>query len=267
MSLLYGKSANAMSHKTDLARMGDLTAKLAATAAERDMAFALRHEIFCEQASARPNKSRRDMDLFDADCDHLLLFAPGQKIIGTCRLLRQAVAQKSHGFYSAGEFDLGPMIARHPEHEFLEIGRTCIRQSHRSTLAASLMWQAIWNYVRLHKITAMMGCGSLEGPDPAQHETALGFLATHCLPPPEWTVLGAKGRGIPIPPKQVSPREALRVLPPLLKAYMRIGAWVGPEAVIDADFGTTDVFVTLPISRISPRYFGHFGEPDQLLMS
>ena len=55
MSLLYGRSANAMSHKTDLARMGDLTAKLAATAAERDMAFALRHEIFCEQASARPN--------------------------------------------------------------------------------------------------------------------------------------------------------------------------------------------------------------------
>jgi putative hemolysin len=256
-----------MSQETPLARMGDLTAKLAATAAERDAAFALRHEIFCEQASARPNLSRRDMDLFDADCDHLLLLSPDEEIIGTCRLLRQAVAQKAHGFYSAGEFDLAPLLARHPQLQFLEIGRTCIGQSHRATMAASLMWQAIWNYVRLHKLTAMMGCASLEGPDPAQHETALGFLATHCLPPPEWTVMGALGRGIPIQPKAVCPRQALRLLPPLLKAYMRIGAWVGPEAVIDADFGTTDVFVTLPISRINPRYFGHFGPPDQLLIS
>lgn len=256
-----------MSHDPVLARLGDLTAKLAATAAERDAAFALRHEIFCEQASARPHKSRRDMDKFDAHCDHLLLLAPGGEIIGTCRLLRQAVAQKAHGFYSAGEFDVGPLLARHPQHDFLEIGRTCIRESHRATLAASLMWQAIWNYVRFHKLTAMIGCASLEGPDPCQHETALGFLATHCLPPAEWMVLGVQGRGIPITPKQVPPREALRLLPPLLKAYMRIGAWVGPEAVIDADFGTTDVFVTLPISRIDPRYFAHFGAPDQLLMS
>ena len=256
-----------MSHDTPLARMGDLTAKLAETAAERDAAFALRHEIFCEQAGARPNSARRDMDIFDMDCDHLLIIAPGKQIIGTCRLLRQTVAQKAHGFYSAGEFDVAPLLARHPQHDFLEIGRTCIRQSHRTSMAASLMWQAIWNYVRLHRLTAMMGCASLEGSDPGKHETALGFLATHCLPPPDWTVLGVNGRGIPIRQKAVSPREALRALPPLLKAYMRIGAWVGPEAVIDGDFGTTDVFVTLPVSRIDKRYFSYFGEPDQLLMS
>jgi L-ornithine Nalpha-acyltransferase len=250
-----------------LARTADLTARLARTAQERDAAFALRHAVFCEQAQARPNPTGREVDRFDDDCDHLLLIASDETVIGTCRLLRQSVALKAQGFYSAGEFDLAPLLARHPQHEFLEIGRTCIRESHRATLAASLMWQAIWNYVRLHNLTAMMGCASLEGPDPAQHEFALGFLANHCLPPPEWKVLGVKGRGISIAPKQVSSREALRLLPPLLKAYMRIGAWVGPEAVIDADFGTTDVFVTLPISRINPRYFGHFGKPDQLLMS
>lgn len=256
-----------MSHNIAFAQIGNLTAKLAATTAERDAAFALRHEIFCEESGARPNKTGRDTDIFDADCDHLLLLTPGEELIGTCRLLRQSIAQNSHGFYSAGEFDVDTLLARHPQHEFLEIGRTCIRESHRSTQAASLMWQAIWNYVRLHKLTAMMGCASLEGTNPAQHEAALGFLATYCLSPPEWTVLGAHGRGIPILPKQVPPRDALRALPPLLKAYMRIGAWVGPEAVIDADFGTTDVFVTLPVSRIDKRYFSYFGEPDQPLIS
>ncbi|MDP4823813.1 MAG: GNAT family N-acetyltransferase [Aestuariivirgaceae bacterium] len=246
----------------NLASKSGLNARLAQTASEREQAFALRHEIF-----APPGKAGRDEDIFDAACDHLLLIAPHEGPIGTCRLLRQCVAQKAHGFYSATEFDVAPLLARHPGHEFLEIGRTCIRESHRTGPAAALMWQAIWNYVRIHKLTVMMGCASLEGTNPQAHETALGFLAAHCPPPLEWQVRGISGRGIPITPKAVSSREALRALPPLLKAYLRIGAWVGPEAVIDADFGTTDVFVTLPVSRIDPRYFGHFGEPGQLLIS
>lgn len=246
----------------NLASKSGLNARLAQTASEREQAFALRHDIFAPQG-----KPGRDEDVFDASCDHLLLISAHEGLIGTCRLLRQSVAQKAQGFYSATEFDVAPLLARHPEHEFLEIGRTCIRESHRTGAAAGRMWQAIWTYVRIHKLTAMMGCASFEGTDPRAHEVALGFLATHCLPPPDWQVRAVAGRGIPIRAQNPSARDALRALPPLLKAYLRIGAWIGPEAVIDADFGTTDVFVTLPISRIDPRYFAHFGAPDQLLMS
>jgi putative hemolysin len=52
---------------------------------------------------------------------------------------------------------------------------------------------------------------------------------------------------------------ALRALPPLVKGYLRLGAYVGDGAVIDHQFGTTDVLIVLPVSAINPRYIDHFG--------
>ena len=51
----------------------------------------------------------------------------------------------------------------------------------------------------------------------------------------------------------------MRELPPLIKGYLRVGAFVGDGAVIDHQFGTTDVLIVMPVSAISARYIGHFG--------
>jgi putative hemolysin len=47
-------------------------------------------------------------------------------------------------------------------------------------------------------------------------------------------------------------------LPPLVKGYLRVGAYFGDGAVIDRQFGTTDVLVIVPMDRIDPRYVDHF---------
>jgi putative hemolysin len=54
-------------------------------------------------------------------------------------------------------------------------------------------------------------------------------------------------------------KAALRALPPLIKGYLRLGACIGDGAVVDRQFGTTDVFIVLPVSAISARYIEHFG--------
>jgi putative hemolysin len=56
----------------------------------------------------------------------------------------------------------------------------------------------------------------------------------------------------------IDPKAALRALPPLLKGYLRLGAYVGEGAVVDREFGTTDVLIVLPLSVIQKRYFEHF---------
>jgi putative hemolysin len=56
----------------------------------------------------------------------------------------------------------------------------------------------------------------------------------------------------------IDPKEALRVLPPLIKGYLRIGAYIGDGAVVDHEFGTTDVLIVLPMSAIKNRYVEHF---------
>jgi hypothetical protein len=54
-------------------------------------------------------------------------------------------------------------------------------------------------------------------------------------------------------------RAALAELPPLVKGYLRCGATFGDGAVIDRQFGVTDVFVVMPVADIDPRVFGRFG--------
>ena len=52
-----------------------------------------------------------------------------------------------------------------------------------------------------------------------------------------------------------------RNLPTLVKAYLRLGCYIGDGAVIDHQFNTTDVLIVLPVSEINPRYFNHYGAP------
>ncbi len=67
-----------------------------------------------------------------------------------------------------------------------------------------------------------------------------------------------------MPKEQVNPKEALKGMPPLIKGYLRLGAFTGDGAVIDKQFGTTDVLIVLPVSAIDTRYFSHFGAPDEV---
>jgi putative hemolysin len=45
----------------------------------------------------------------------------------------------------------------------------------------------------------------------------------------------------------------------LIKGYLRLGASFGEGAVIDHQFGTTDVFVLLRTRDVSQRYLDHLG--------
>ncbi len=246
----------------ELARKGNLTAHIAATAMQQDLAYALRYKVFCEQAGAGYLNSGRETDTFDEFCDHILLSCPQAGVIGTCRLLPQERALAGRGFYSSGEYELEPLLARHPQLRFLELGRSCIAPSHRSSLAASLLWQAIWTYVRQNRFDVMMGCASFEGADVSNHIEPLAYLAAQFSAPEEWQVTAVPGRGIEIPASHAQARGTLRKLPPLLKGYVRLGAYVSREAVVDRDFNTTDIFVTLPVSHINPRYFAYYGTPQ-----
>ena len=67
-----------------------------------------------------------------------------------------------------------------------------------------------------------------------------------------------------LPAEKVDAKRALKSLPPLIKAYLRLGAYVGDGAVVDRQFGTTDVLIVLPVEKIDPRYFEHFGAPGEL---
>src|SRR6267154_4456140 len=101
-------------------RSGPLQVRLAETAADIEAAQALRYRIFYERLGAQPLPEmacrRRDVDQFDADCDHLLVLDHSRgtdSVVGTYRLIRRDMAARLAGFYSANEFDISPAVL-HP---------------------------------------------------------------------------------------------------------------------------------------------------------
>jgi putative hemolysin len=263
-----------------LARKGSLCVRLARGDSEIALAQELRYRVFYEELSAKPDAAavatRRDADRFDAICDHLIavdsdpsaidgLRVDDGVMVGTYRLLRQSVAETKGGFYTAGEFDIAPMLAAHPGLKFMELGRSCVLKPYRTKPAVEMLWQGIWNYVRAHGMDVMFGCASLEGADPKQHAGTLAFLAENFAPPPEWNVRALPSLRIEMrnPSKAVGVKEAMRELPPLIKGYLRLGCYIGDGAVVDRQFDTVDVLIVLPVSAIDKRYFAHFGQPDE----
>jgi L-ornithine Nalpha-acyltransferase len=239
----------------------------------------LRYQVFYEECGATPTEAmratRRDQDHYDKICDHLLVIEQGRaaddgtdlgdgRVIGTYRLLRQDVAEKNGGFYSQSEFELAPLLERHPDLRFLEVGRSCVARGFRGKPVTELLWQGIWNYVRIHRMNVMFGCASLEGTNVESHADELAFIATSRQTPENWHVEALPHRHIPMvrkPASEIDQRQVMRRLPTLIKAYTRLGCYFGEGAVIDHQFNTTDIFIVLPVSEINPRYFNHYGAP------
>jgi putative hemolysin len=133
---------------------------------------------------------------------------------------------------------------------------------YRNKRTVELLWHGIWTYVLGHHIDVMIGCASLEGTDPDKLALPLSFLHHYARASEPWRVRALGERHVPmdiLPKESVDPKLALRALPPLIKGYLRLGATFGEGAVIDRQFGTTDVLVVLPVSAIDRRYIDHFG--------
>jgi putative hemolysin len=270
-------AARALRRNASLGRLGSLEVRLAQTAAEVRKAQKIRFRVFYQEgtAIADPGRlfARRDIDAFDAICDHLLVLdhaAPGRsgqpQVVGTYRLLRQQLAEDFGGFYTASEFEISPLIARHRDLHFLELGRSCVLPPYRNKRTVELLWQGIYSYVMRNRLDVMFGCASLEGTDPERLAMPLSYLHHYARAPEAWHAQALPERYVDlnlIPKESINPKAALSALPPLIKGYLRLGCYIGDGAVIDHQFGTTDVLILLPTSALKQRYVEHFGAAAQ----
>ena len=258
-----------------LAVSGALEVRLAETEHEIEQAQRLRYTVFYEEMSAIPSprmrELRRDFDKYDDVCDHLLVVdreAHGEDgqplVVATYRLTREKDAARAGGFYTASEYDLRAMLNGLAQGtKYLELGRSCVLKSYRSRPGTmQLLWKGLLAYVARFDIDLMFGCASLPGTDVAEMALPLSYLH-HFHPMPESLRVKARPELFVdmnrLPADQIEQREGIRSLPPLLKGYVRAGCCIGDGAVIDHQFGTTDVFIYFPMSGLDARYRSRFG--------
>ena len=258
-----------------LAVSGALEVRLAETEHEIEQAQRLRYTVFYEEMCAIPSprmrELRRDFDKYDEVCDHLLVVdrdaqdEDGQPlVVGTYRLTREQDAKRAGGFYTASEYDLSRMLKGMPAStKYLELGRSCVLKSYRSRPGTmQLLWKGLLAYVARFDIDMMFGCASLPGTDVMEMALPLSYLHHFHTMPRDLAVRARPELFVDMnrmPAELIDQRDGLRSLPPLLKGYVRAGCCIGDGAVVDRQFGTTDVFIYFPVSGLDPRYKSRFG--------
>ena len=244
-----------------MGRGHDIEVSLARSPADVEAAQRLRFEVFSSEWGARIGAGGRDADEFDALMDHLVVrdHAAGGRVIGTYRLLRHDRLRGGAVFYSGHEFDLAPLLAS--GRRLLELGRSCVLREYRNLPVLQKLWHAIAAYVAEHRIELMFGCASLRGTDPAALREQLAYLHHWHLAPPALrpkALSGCRTDMDLLAKESIDPVRAMRALEPIVRGYLRAGAWIGEGAWIDEEFNSTDVCIVMPTARLRSRHREHF---------
>ena len=215
----------------------------------------LRHAVFAGEMGARlaGPEPGVDEDRFDELCDHLLVRdAASGEVVGTYRILAPSAAREAGGCYSSQEFDLARL--EHLLPRSVELGRSCVHPDHRSGAVISLLWSGLADYIARGRYEYLIGCASISLADGGGSAAAIcREVAARHLAPLEYRVFPRCP--LPIADLQAGARGAV---PPLVKGYLHVGAWVGGEPAWDPDFNTADLFILMPLARANPRYLRHY---------
>ena len=232
-----------------------LSLSLASTPEEVREVQRLRYKVFIETMglAALANADGLDSDEFDAFCDHLIVRdSKTLKVVGTYRVMSPQAARRYGRFYSEQEFVLTRL--NHLRDNMAEAGRACIHPDYRSGGVIMLLWAGLAAFMRRENCQYLIGCASISLADGGHNAAALYHALEHTnLAPPEYRVtphlpFPLHDRDLGVPPQ----------FPPLIKGYLRSGAWVCGEPAWDPDFHSADLFMLLPLAKLDQRYARHY---------
>lgn len=242
-----------------VATLQGLSVALARSREDIRAAQKLRHAIFAGEMGARLHNRIPgvDHDRLDGYCRHLIVRDSLGQVVGCTRILTPEAARRAGGYYSQTEFDLSPVLAL--PGRFMEIGRTCVHPDYRNGATISTLWSGLAAFIAEQRMDYLIGCASIPlDEDGGKAQALYAELAQRHLVPERLRVKPH----LPLPRRDGVARSDYTV-PPLLKAYLRLGAQIGGEPCLDPDFKVADVFVLLSTARIERRYARHFLDRDQ----
>ena len=214
----------------------------------------LRYRVFAGEMGANlPSRTPGvDRDIYDPFCEHLIVRdeAAG-RIVGTYRILSPAAARKVGGYYSENEFDLTRL--QHLRPRLVEIGRSCVHPDYRTGATITLLWSGLAQYMTEQGYDYLIGCASISMADGGHAAASLYNRLSEHLGPQEYRVFPR----CPLPLAALQ-QDRQTPTPPLIKGYLRAGAWICGEPAWDPDFNTADLPVLMPMAKVAARYAKHY---------
>lgn len=252
----------AKSSQFSVARAGSprFVTRLAQDDTDLQAAQRLRYAVFVKElggdGSLVDHDAGLEQDAFDPHADHLLLIdqnrAADDQVVGVYRVMTSAMAAAAGRFYCETEYDLRPL--RDSGQPLLELGRSCLHRDYRGGAGMLHLWGGLADYVTRNDIGVMFGVASFHGTDVVALAQPLSLLHHRHLAPPALRIkaIGPTATGMDIlPADDINRLKAVRALPALIKAYMRVGGTVGEGAFVDHAFNTVDISVILARDAIN----------------
>ncbi|MFA6014477.1 MAG: GNAT family N-acyltransferase [Gallionellaceae bacterium] len=228
---------------------------LAKTGSDVEDAQRIRYKVFGEEMGAKlPSaESGLDVDRYDRYCDHLLARNLGtNEVIGTYRILPPEQAIKAGGYYSETEFDISRLSSLRDS--MVEVGRSCVHSDYRDGATITQLWGGLADYIATNSHEFIIGCASISMTDGGHYAASVynKIYKLHAAP-----------EELSVKPLRALPLDTLNqnlevIIPPLIKGYLRLGAYIGGAPAWDPEFNCADLFILLPVARMNERYAKHF---------
>lgn len=232
---------------------------LAASAEDVRAAQRLRYKVFVDEMGAKLDcrVPGIETDYFDPYCQHLLVRrSDTDEVVGCYRILTDTQARRAGSYYSESEFDLTRILSI--PGRFMEVGRTCVHPDYRNGATIALLWSGLARFIVMNQIDYLIGCASIPLTTGTRKASVIyDRLADSHLSPGEWRVFPK----VPLPKIQLTGTDEPAEIPPLVKAYLRVGAKICGEPAWDPDFNVADLFIILRTDSIAGRYSRHFMSP------
>ncbi len=235
----------------------EFSVRLAETDEDLRAAQALRYKVFVSELGGDgdlvDHEAGLERDRFDPYFDHMLLTdTQTGEVVGVYRLLTDERASEIGEFYSEAEYDLAPL--KSSGRKLLELGRSCLHRDYRGGAGMYHLWNGLAQYVTERQIEVLFGVASFPGTDVAALAAPLSLLHDRHLAPKELRVRSRRYQPMDlIEPGILDRRKAMVEVPALIKAYLRLGGFVGDGAYVDHSFNTTDVCLILDTERMNAR--------------
>ncbi len=248
------------------------TVKMAENGDDLRQVLLLRHAVFYEELLHIRHPLGLDFDRFDLKCDHLMLIdRESGACVGTYRF---NCSLFTRNFYTATEFNIREILQL-PGVK-VELGRACVHADHRTGAAILLLWKGIAEYAKHTGAQWLFGCSSIKTMDMDDLVALHGYFSVyhagngvvHAQPNRKFRIrqfddyyrfVSSIGG--------IDEEHAKALIPPLLKAYLKAGATVLGEPIIDRHFRCADFLTLLDMDKLNGQVGAKFevSSPSQVI--
>ena len=198
-----------------------------------------------------------DVDLFDDYCEHLIVQdTKTSEVIGTYRVLTPTQALRVGSMHLDTSFDLTRL--RQYREKMVEVGKGCVHPAHRNGGVIMALWGELFKFMQRNQLDFMIGSNPIPMTQDISTSARLAVsiwlqLKEFHLAPIEFQIRTRT----PLPIELLA--SDLHVdLPPLIQAYLRLGAKVLGQPSWTPNSNTVDVPMMMRANDLHPKYQKHF---------